>query len=220
MALVLGIDEAGRGPVIGPMVMAGVLMEEAELDRLVSLKVKDSKLLTEKQREGLFPKIIKAAKDYRIISLSPQEVDDALLSDSLNLNWLEAQTSAKIINALNPDTAIIDSPSNNCAAYREYLARIVSKKDMRIIVEHKADVNWPIVSAASILAKVTRDREIEALKSKYGDLGSGYASDPKTKEFLKKNYMKHPEIFRRTWQPFKDVASGQSKLDNFQEQKE
>lgn len=215
--LVCGIDEAGRGPVIGPMVMAGVLMEKSELDKVANLKVKDSKLLSEKQREALFPRIIETVKAYKIISLPAREVDEALESETSNLNWLEAQTSAKIINSLKPDKAIIDSPSVNCAAYKTYLLNLINNKDIELVVEHKADVNWPIVSAASILAKVTRDREIEELKKKYGDFGSGYASDPKTKEFLKKNYLVHPEIFRKTWQPYKDLVSGrnQSTLSDF-----
>ncbi len=222
MATVLGIDEAGRGPIIGPMVMAGVVMDESDLDKLKGLKVKDSKLLTPKQRGDLFPKIIKTAKDYKIIILSPQQVDEALLSDSLNLNWLEAETSAKIINELKPDKAIIDSPSNNCDAYKRYLMKLLDNKEIDAIVEHKADVNWPVVSAASILAKVTRDGEIEKLRKKYGDFGSGYLSDPKTKGFLKQNYAKHPEIFRKTWQPFKDAVMGkaQSKLMDFKEGKD
>ena len=138
-------------------------------------------------------------------------------SDSLNLNWLEAQTSARIINDLKPDKAIIDSPSVNCEAYKRYLLNLLDNKKIEAIVEHKADVNWPIVSAASILAKVTRDGEVEKLRKKYGDFGSGYLSDPKTKDFLKENYSKHPEIFRKTWQPFKDAVSGKSqkKLGDF-----
>lgn len=217
MALILGIDEAGRGPIIGPMVMAGVIIEETELDKLKALEVKDSKLLSPRQREDLFPKIIKLVKNHKIIILSPQEVDAALESETSNLNWLEAQTSARIINELKPDKAIIDSPSVNCEAYKKYLVNLLNNKNITAIVEHKADVNFPIVSAASILAKVTRDDEIEKLRKRYGDFGSGYLSDVKTKDFLKENYSKHPEIFRKTWQPFKDEVSGKSqkKLGDF-----
>ena len=198
MALVCGIDEAGRGPVIGPMVMAGVMVEESEFGILKGMGVKDSKLLTPKQREELMPSIIRMAKGHKIIIVSAHEVDEALISETSNLNWLEAQVTASILNALKPDKAIVDCPSTNVAAYTRYLLNLLANKEMRMVVEHKADVNWVVVGAASIIAKVTRDAEIEKLKKKYGDFGSGYISDPKTKDFLKKNYSKCPEIFRKT----------------------
>ena len=94
------------GPVIGPMVMAGVLIEEKDLPKLKSLGVKDSKLLTKEKREELFKKIIKTVKKYKIIIIPPKEIDNALESDHLNLNWLEAHKSAEIINRLKPNKAI------------------------------------------------------------------------------------------------------------------
>ncbi len=217
MTAVLGIDEAGRGPVIGPMVMAGVVVPEQDFQTLKSMGVKDSKLLSPKQREKLFPQITRMATGYKIVTLSAQEIDDALLSETSNLNWLEAQTTATILNALMHQKAIVDCPSNNIGAYTRYLRNLLSNKNIPLIVEHKADVNWPIVSAASILAKVTRDAEIEKLKKKYGDFGSGYASDPKTKDFLKENYARYPELFRKTWQPFKNASEGkkQASLADF-----
>ena len=74
-------------------------------------------------------------------------------------------------------------------------------------MEHKADLNHPSVAAASILAKVTRDREIQKIKAEIGqDLGSGYPSDPTTKAFLEQNYRAHPDIFRKSWQSYKNVV--------------
>ena len=79
---------------------------------------------------------------------------------------------------------------------------------MNLVLEHKADLNYPVVSAASILAKVTRDAEIEKLKKQIGiDFGSGYMSDPKTVEFLKENYEKYPEIFRKSWFPYQELVN-------------
>jgi len=210
MALVCGVDEAGRGPLLGPLVIAGVVADEKNLDRLKSLGVKDSKLLTPKRREELFEQVKSIVESYEIIIVPPQEIDDALNSESLNLNWLEAIKTAMIINKLNAKKAYIDSPSTNLKAYADYMRIYVKDKDVNLICEHKADVKYVVVSAASILAKVTRDREIGKLKEKYGDLGSGYPSDPVTKEFLKNNWNKHPEIFRKTWSSYK-VYSGKEK---------
>src|SRR3989344_902226 len=145
MSMILGIDEAGRGPVIGPMVMAGAMLDEKELYRLDALKVKDSKLLTEIQREHLYEKLITFI-NYKIVIILPQEIDDALNSDTLNLNWMEAIKSALIINQLKPYQAIIDCPSNNIKKYTEYLRKHLNDKKLQLIVEHKADFNHKIVA--------------------------------------------------------------------------
>jgi ribonuclease HII len=218
MALVCGIDEAGRGPVIGPLVMAGVIIEEGDSDKLRKLGVKDSKLLTPQKRKQLFVKIKGTVKKYEILVIDPVEIDAALKSDHLNLNWLEAHKAADIINVLSPDKAIIDSPSNNCAAYKRYLARLLKNKGVELVVEHKADVNHVECAAASILAKVTRDAEIEKIKKSIGNnFGSGYLTDPKTKDFLEKKFNIHPEIFRKSWIPYKELveAKKQKRLEEF-----
>lgn len=207
--LICGIDEAGRGPVIGPLVMCGLLIKEEDEKELVRLKVKDSKLLTRSVRESMFDKIKDVAKRYKLIVIEPQEIDKAVHNhDGLNLNKLEARKSAEILNELIPDKAIIDAPSNNIESYKKYLMRFVKNKKIEVILEHKADVNYPVVSAASILAKVTRDNEIEKIKKQIGiDFGSGYMSDPKTVEFLQKNFEKYPELFRKSWFPYKDLLN-------------
>ncbi|MEK6816222.1 MAG: ribonuclease HII [Nanoarchaeota archaeon] len=206
-----------KGPLLGPLVIAGVVADESVLDKLKSLGVKDSKLLSPKRREELFEQIKSIVHSYEIIIVPPQEIDDALNSESLNLNWLEAIKTAMIINKLDAKKAYIDSPSNNLRAYADYMRVYVKDKNVTLICEHKADVKYVVVSAASILAKVTRDREIEKLKEKYGDLGSGYPSDPVTKEFLKNNWSKHPEIFRKTWASYKVYSDklSQKSLSNF-----
>ncbi|MBS3108160.1 ribonuclease HII [Candidatus Woesearchaeota archaeon] len=213
--LICGIEEAGRGPVIGPMVMAAVCMHEKDLKLIQDTGAKDSKQLTPRKREEIFEKIIKTAYSYKIIIVSPREIDEALESPNLNLNWLEAITSAKLINSQNPDSVILDCPSNNLQAYKEYLMQFLNNKSIPIIAEHKADENYPIVGAASILAKVTRDKEIEKLRNKIKiDFGSGYPADPKTNKFLKENYNKFPEIFRKSWSSYKKVLN-QSNLSQF-----
>jgi len=198
--------------------MCGVLIKEEDEAKLKSIGAKDSKLLTPRTREILFDQIKGMVKDYKIIIIPPADIDKVLLSKDSNLNWLEADISAKIINALKPDKAVLDCPSPNIKAYKAYVKKKIDNKKVVIVAEHKADVNFPVVSAASILAKVTRDREIEKLKKKIGiDFGSGYPSDERTKEFLKKYYKDFPDIFRKTWSSYKRVAGvkNQKKLGEF-----
>jgi len=199
---VLGIDEAGRGPVIGPMIVAGVMIEDGKEAMLG--EVKDSKLLTPRKRRLLGTNIRKITENL-ILVIHPKEIDDALLSDYLNLNWLEANKQAEIINKLKPDVAIIDCPSPNCIKYTEYLKNLLNNKKIKLIVEHKADMNYPVVSAASIIAKEKREKEMKKIKRKYGNTGPGYPANPITQKFIKDNWNKCPEIFRKTWSTFKNI---------------
>ena len=155
--------------------ICGVLVKEDAQSELLRRGVKDSKLLTPKRREILFDEIISLVDKYEVIVISPQEIDAALSDQSMNLNWLEAEASSTILNKLLPDRAILDCPSPNTSAYKRYVAKRTS---CELLVEHKADLNHVCVGAASIIAKVTRDREINLLKARYGDFGSGYTSDP------------------------------------------
>ncbi len=218
MGVVCGIEEAGRGPVIGPMVLCGVVIDEKDEPKLLSIGTKDSKLLTKKTRELLFDQIKDMVIDYKILIVPAEEVDRYLLDDDLNLNKLEAQKMAEIINALKPKLAILDCPSTNRESYTEYLRGFLDDKNIEIKAEHKADVKFTVVAAASIIAKVTRDREIQKMKEELGvDFGSGYTSDEKTQNFLKENFEKYPFIFRKTWSSYKKVAEGknQKKLGEF-----
>lgn len=206
--IIAGTEEAGRGPVIGPMVMAIVVIDKKKEQQIIDAGIRDSKLLTPDQRERLFDIVKEIAKEYLIEIIPAYKVDEALNDPNMNLNWLEAVTSANMINKLKikPEQVIMDCPSNNISAYNNYVKNLVKDKNIKITSEHKADLNHPVVSATSILAKVTRDREIEKLKQKYKvDFGSGYPSDPKTKEFLEKNYNKY-NFFRKTWASYKKIA--------------
>jgi len=208
MVLICGIDESRRGPIIGPMVMCGAMVEDTDMLKLVALKPKDSKLLTREEREELYPKLLSALKYYKIIIMQPKEIDKAVKGgDGLNLNRLEAHKQAEILNEFNPEKAIIDCPSNNINSYRIYLKKLLKNKDVDLILEHKAE-RYPLVAAASIIAKVTGDREIENTKKELGiDFGSGYLSDPKTVEFLKNNFENYPDLFRKSWFPYKDLVN-------------
>ena len=195
------------------------MVKEDDLTGLVKLKVKDSKLLTKIKRESLFDKIKDVSYKYEVIVIYPDEIDHAVNNhDGLNLNKLEAHKSAEIINLLKPDKVIVDAPSNNIGSYKQYLLKLVKNKKIEMVLEHKADINYPIVSGASILAKVTRDAEIEKIKKKINvDFGSGYMSDPKTVDFLEKNYEKYPDIFRKSWIPYQKKINSkfQKKLEAF-----
>lgn len=219
--IISGVEEAGRGPVIGPMVMAICAIDEKDEDKLRQLGVKDSKLILPRKREQLFDQITKMCKT-EIIILEPKDIDAALNDPEMNLNKLEAKTSAELINKLAKktkiDKIILDCPSNNIEAYRNLVRKQLENKKIDLLAEHKADLNHIIVGAASILAKVTRDKLIEEIKQNVGqDIGSGYPSDPKTVSFLKENWNKYPEIFRETWSTYKKVAEAhkQKGLDEF-----
>jgi ribonuclease HII len=215
--LICGIDEAGRGPVIGPMVVCGVVIEEREEFELEAFGVKDSKELLPTTRDKLFNIIKDTAPRYKIIIVPSEEIDKAVDSDETNLNWLEVEKTAKIINYLKPDKVLVDCPSNNLKAYKNKIISLLDNKDTKIVVAHKADKRYPIVAAASILAKVIRDREITKLKRRYNvEFGSGYPSDEFTKRFLEKNYNKF-NFFRKSWASYKEVAKkkGQRILKEF-----
>ena len=200
------------------MIITGVLIEEQDSDKLKRQGIKDSKLLTHKKRIELYKKIKKIAKKIETIKIEPKEIDEALESDTLNLNWLEAQKSAEIINKLSPDKAILDCPSPNKEKYKDYVKNLLKDKAIELLVEHKADVRFPACSAAGIVAKCIREEEVEKLKKKYGNFGPGYTSNPITQNFLKENWEKYPEIFRKTWISWKNHknAKDQKKLGEFE----
>jgi ribonuclease HII len=209
--LVAGVDDAGRGSVIGPLVIAGVLMEEAELTRLVELGVRDSKLLSPQRREKLAAEIKRIAKKYTVIKLSPKEIDKVVETGRKlhKLNRLEAQTMAKIIEKLKPDIAYVDASDVLEERFKQHILECLPFKP-KIISEHKADRKYPIVSAASIIAKVQRDKEIAELAKKYGDFGCGYPTDPKTLSFLQQcleKFGEYPDFVRKSWKPAKKAES-------------
>ena len=210
-----------KGPVLGPLVMAALAVQEENIKKLEWMGVKDSKQLSAEVREELFERIHEVVKDFRIEMIEPEAIDLSVNDENSNLNWLEADTSARMISELDPDVIIVDCPSPNIPAYKRYFATRLSKAvrdKAQLIVEHKADVNYIVASAASVVAKVIRDRHIEHLKKEIGvDFGSGYMSDPKTQEFLKKYYLTHSHLFRKSWQSYKDGEENakQKKLGEF-----
>jgi ribonuclease HII len=208
MKLICGIDEAGRGPVLGPMVIAGVAMREKDLPRLLSIGVRDSKLCTPKMREELYDTIMGFADSYKIEIIGPKAIDAAIADPAMNLNILEIVHQVVIIDSIDPDKVIIDCPCTNTESYASRIRTRITNRHTVITAENKADLNHPIVSAASILAKVTRDREVAKIRERLGiDFGSGYPSDPKTRAFLLDYRNEHEEIKRKSWKTFTTLVS-------------
>jgi ribonuclease HII len=211
--LVAGIDEAGRGCVIGPLVIAGVLVKEEDLGALAALGVKDSKLLTAKKREELAPQIISLAQKHVVLKVSPLEIDRAVESQRRlhKLNRLEAQTMGQIVTALEPNVAYVDAADVVERRFGQHILEASTFKT-QIISEHKADRTYPVVSAASIIAKVERDSAVAALRSQFGDFGTGYLTDPKTTQFLTqwlRANREYPDCVRKSWKPAKQAKSEQ-----------
>ena len=217
--LICGIDEVARGPVVGPLIIVGYMIKESDLDKLKATGVKDSKLLTHKQREKMVDKLKELAEDYKVIVIQPKEIDEAVESTNhMNLNWLEAKKQAEIINELDPDVAYIDCPSPNIRKYKDYLFNLINNDKIELIVEHKADVKYPVVSAASVIAKCIREDRVKMIEEMTGQsIGSGYPSNPICQKFLKENIDKYPDVFRKSWMTFKNynAMKKQKKLDEF-----
>ena len=216
MIRVLGIDEAGRGAVVGPLVVCGFLIDEKDEEKLKKIGVKDSKLLTPKKREKLASEIEEIGIHIVIIRVPSAKID-ANRKRGINLNQIEAIKMAEIINLLEPDKVIVDAPSYNTNKFRDYLFSKMENKKIELISENFADQNYPVVSAASIIAKVNRDEAIEELKKKVGeDFGVGYCHDPRTIQFLNKlaenNHGRLPSFVRHTWDTVERIKNEYNQL--------
>lgn len=196
-----GIDEAGRGPVIGPMVVA--IVSTNDQSKLERIEVKDSKKLSPHRRTQLFRQILTMASCVKSIIVPPDEIDRYVMVNGLN--DLEMSKMIELISMCEADTIYVDSPDPRPERFGQRLEEATGR---RVIAMNKADAIIPVVSAASIIAKVTRDNEIAKLRREYGDFGSGYPSDPRTIDFLKKWIKQHgslPPIVRRTWKTIDDI---------------
>jgi ribonuclease HII len=210
--MICGVDEAGRGPVIGPLVVAGVLTDKKGIEKLEKLGVKDSKMLTPSQRERLYREITELTTSHTI-KIEAKKLDGLMGSKSLNA--IEAECFAGVIKKLSPSTAYLDSADVSCKNF-EFMVLKRLKSRPELIVEHKADERYPIVSAASIVAKVERDEEIKRLHKIHGDFGSGYSSDERTIEFLEQYFKENrtfPDCVRKKWKTA--VRLSNLKLEEF-----
>jgi ribonuclease HII len=201
--LVGGVDEAGRGSIVGPLVVAGIGIRESKIALLYEMGIKDSKALNPKARARLFGEIMKIIDSVCIHKIDPVEVD---CSVSLRgLNRLEAKVMASVINTIGADEVYVDCCDVNPQRYREYMECHLTCKP-KLHSMHHADAINMVVSAASIIAKITRDEEIQHLRSKYGSIGSGYPSDERTMCFIRDWVAKNgsaPEFTRKSWKPLR-----------------
>ena len=213
--MIVGVDEAGRGPVIGPLVVAGVAVEsDVELRHM---NVRDSKKLSPERREALAPEIEKVST-YEVVVI-PAERIDAMRSE-MSLNDFEAKLFAEVIDKLRPETAYVDAADVDEIEFKRCVRKELAF-DVEIVSQHNADELFPVVSAASILAKVCRDREMRMIEDEIGiHIGSGYASDADTIAFLETWIRTHgslPPHTRASWDTARRLLaeSRNHKLDDF-----
>lgn len=175
--LISGLDEAGKGPVLGPLVICLASIDAAREKELVELGVDDSKKLSPKRREELFPEIQKLC-EHQLRILNASELNERMGKETLN--EIEARAMGELASSV-PGRIYIDLPEK----YPNGFLRKAGLLERDVVAEHKADAKYPIVGAASILAKVTRDRMIEELAAKVGEIGSGYPADERTINAIK-----------------------------------
>jgi len=203
--MVCGIDEAGRGPVMGPLVVGAVWTEDEAA--LKAMGAKDSKQLTPAGRENLYSLIDGTVPYWEVMVLQPEDLDSRM--SRMNLNEIEMRMFAEAIVRHPSDIVYVDCPEVNTSRFGNMLSQMCGGR--RVDAENKADVFFPSVSAASIMAKVTRDRLIEDLKKEFGcDIGSGYPSDPITMAFVEKWINENgcaPPHTRKTWKPVRNLMS-------------
>jgi ribonuclease HII len=207
--IVAGVDDAGRGPVIGPMVIAGISVSEKKIQELKEIGVKDSKLLSPRSRTILAGQIKGIVINCAYAIVSPSEIDEVVLKGRKleKLNLLEAKCMARVISELKPELAYVDASDVLPERFGRTISDLIPFK-VRVVSEHHADRNYPVVSAASILAKVRRDELVELLKDEYGDFGSGYVADPTTMSYLRRWLQEHgdfPPIVRKSWKTIKEL---------------
>ncbi|HEY4704365.1 MAG TPA: ribonuclease HII [Thermoplasmata archaeon] len=213
--MICGVDEAGRGPVMGPMVVAGLAVESDV--PLRALNVRDSKKLSPERREALAPEIRKVGR-FEILVIPAAEIDATRAQ--MSLNDFEARLFATVIERLRPEIAYVDSADVNEFDFRRAIASQLSY-ELEIVSKHGADDLFPVVSAASILAKVVRDAEMRKIEAELGvKIGSGYSHDQETIDFLVKWLEEKgtlPPYTRASWDTARRLLSAAAtrKLDEF-----
>ena len=190
-----GVDEAGRGPVIGPLVVGAVAVPQPDVALLVEYGIRDSKDLTHAKRLQMAAWFHEQASErgwlHEIVVCTPPRIDAAVVNNGLNL--LEVELFAEALNPFKSKVQggvriLNDACDVNAERFTNRIAARLSNwpwDQSSMISEHKADTNHAIVGMASILAKVNRDEAISRLTETLGfSIGSGYPSDPNTKAAL------------------------------------
>lgn len=210
-----GVDEAGKGPVLGPMVAACVVADPDALPEGID----DSKKLSEETRETLDQQL-RADSSVRVgvSRISTERIDDP----ATDMNTLTVAAHADAISRVVSDSTtagVADGADTDASRFARRVTEHVDAS-IEITAEHGADETYPLVGAASVIAKVERDRTVAALCEEYGDVGSGYPSDPTTRAFLTDYVGEHgrlPDCARASWKTAKEAlaAAEQSALDSF-----
>lgn len=203
-ALIGGVDEAGRGSVIGPLVVAGISIGRYGISRLNKLGIRDSKTLTPKARANFFGNIVQMANSLYVSKFHCHEVDSYVFFNGLN--ELEAVGMAEVINNIDAARVYVDACDINLERYKNSIKKYLWTPKPRIYCLHHADCSNVVVSAASIVAKIIRDNEVQTIRKIYDDIGSGYPSDKKTMLFIKKwvtRYKAAPHFARKSWRPLR-----------------
>ena len=218
--MIAGVDEAGRGPVIGPLVIAGI--SALDQTRFKKLNVKDSKQLSPQRRTFLAEKIKELASNIEILIIKANDIDD--MRKVMTMNEIEVHAFTKVIKKLKPDQCIVDAADVNSERFGKTISSQLPK-NIEIISEHKADDIYPIVSAASIIAKTIRDQEVVTIaktlqKRLNKPLGSGYPSDVITQSFINhwvKKYKQLPPHTRKSWKTAQRIYEEHTRktLDDF-----
>ena len=200
-----GVDEAGRGSVMGPLVVGAVYVEDDSI--LKEIGVKDSKKLTPRSRERMYDRIVAESCDYSVVIASAEEIDDR--RTRMSLNDVELDMFREAVSKVPVIRVYADCPDVNEMSFSSSLS--VRLNNITVIGRHKADDTYPVVSAASIVAKVTRDRMIDDISKEFGvDIGSGYPSDQVTMDFIKGWIRKNgvsPKHTRNSWEPVRKLLS-------------
>ena len=195
--IICGIDEAGRGSFIGPMAIAGVTIKESDVPYLESEGVQDSKVLTPDTRERLYRIILDCALDYVICRVYPRTIDNSVLFHGLA--DLELDRMSKIVSAVQADHYYVDSCYADENLFGQKLAALSGCSSIHSHV--RADSQFTVVAAASILAKVSRDRSVSHIQRQH-PIGSGYPSDPTVREYVSAIYQTtgmFPVFVRQSW---------------------
>ena len=216
--MICGVDEAGKGPVIGPLVVAAVKVNNAK--DIENIGFKDSKQLTSTKRKELYD-LIKSEFEYAVEIIEPEIVDEYRKRNKLN--QLNREAFERLISKLDPKVAYVDAADVKEERFgTEIKQGLTNQNDTDIISMHKADTRIPVVAAASIIAKETREKEVRRIKERIGDFGSGYPSDKKTIKFLKSFYDdngKWPEGTRKSWKTLERIRPVKT-LEEFGEKNE
>jgi ribonuclease HII len=213
--IVCGVDEAGRGPLMGPLVVAGIAVEKPEW--LADIGVKDSKKLTPRRREELAGKIRQFCK-IEVVQIPAARIDAMRLE--MTMNELEVRAFATVIERLRPLEAYLDAADTREDFFGSEVSKLVPFP-VRIFSEHKADSKYPVVSGASIIAKTVRDAEMRKISEELGEnAGSGYPSDPVTMSFVRRWMARTgnpPPHTRQSWETVANLREEKriKKLESF-----